>query len=119
VADGWRFAEETAMSEQEKMPWGIALAWTQEHTQEYLKANPLPVDFEWQHRDGGEKPVVPSHSYLKGGYGKWLRETPYFPGLFELVHDVLVRAELLGDAEWLAGELTAIKAMRGRQESLF
>ena len=107
------------MSEQEKMPWGIALAWTQEHTQEYLKANLLPVDFEWQHRDGGEKPVVPSHSYLKGGYGKWLRETPYFPGLFELVHDVLVRAELLGDAEWLAGELTAIKAMRGRQESLF
>lgn len=106
------------MSEQDKMPWA-PVVWTQEHTQEYLAANPLPVDFLWPHRDGGDRPVVPAHANLKGGYGKWLRETPYFQGLFELIHDVLVRAEVLRGPEWLADELRAIKAMRGRQETLF
>lgn len=106
------------MADQKRMPWA-PVEWTKEHTQDYLAANPLPADFVWEHRDGGERPVVPSHTNVKGGYGKWLRETPYFQGLFELIHDVLLHAEVLRGPEWLADELRAIKAMRGRQENLF
>lgn len=106
------------MAAQDGMPW-VPVEWTAEHTQAFLAANPLPVDFTWDHRDGGQRPVVPAHSFLKGGYGKWLRETPYFPGLFEMIHDVLLHADPLGDAEWLAGKLNEIRRLRGTQENLF
>lgn len=84
-------------------------AWNLDATMRYLNGNPLPADFTWPHRDGGERPVRPAHSMVIG-YGKWLRETPYFPGLFELIHDFLdaVPGEI-GDAEWLAHELQALR----------
>lgn len=70
--------------------------WTHDHTEAWLKLNALPPDFAWPHRDknpdGSERlaPVVPSYQLHKG-YGFWLRTTPYFPGLFEAIHAILVR----------------------------
>lgn len=84
--------------------------WTRDATMRYLNGNPLPADFTWPHRDGGERPVRPVHQMVEG-YGKWLRETPYFPGLFELIHDILDQEAEISDAEWLAGLL---RALRGR-----
>lgn len=87
-----------------------ATAWTKDLTQDYLTHNPLPLGFKWPHRDykheddGGLRDVKPSHKEVTA-YGKWLRETPYFPGLFELIHEILMQSEDLGDAEWLASEL--------------
>lgn len=75
----------------------------------YLNANPLPVTFKWTHRDGGDRTVQPSHKSVTG-YGKWLRETPYFQGLFELIHDVLTPLDALGDSDWLVAQI------RRRQE---
>lgn len=94
-----------------------ANVWTKDHTQEYLDWNPLPVGFKWPHRDfrdqadGGLRDVQPSHKQVTG-YGKWLRETPYFPGLFEVAHRILAEAPDLGDAEWLAAELTTRRPRR-------
>lgn len=78
--------------------------WNQARTRAYLDANPLPVDFKWPDNDGTERPVRPRHTSVTG-YGKWLQETPYFPGLFEIIHAFLVHTTELGDAEWLAAEL--------------
>lgn len=95
---------------------GMARAvWSKDDTQAYLKANPLPREFKWLHRDhqadpeGGMRTVQPSHASV-ANYGKWLRETPYFPGLFELVHEVLAGSHDLGDADWLAEQLNAKRA---------
>jgi len=52
--------------------------WTKDDVQRWLTDYPLPPDFVWR----GKK-VEPSHRTLKGGFGKWLRETPYHQGLFE------------------------------------
>lgn len=85
----------------------------------YLNANPLPMSFRWKHRDfpeGPERPVQPSHKSV-AAYGKWLRETPYFQGLFELVHAVLEAAPELGDCEWLAEEIIK-RRVRADQEKL-
>lgn len=80
-------------------------SWTSDATMRYLNALPLPRTFTWPHRDDGkERPVTPAHGTVTA-YGKWLRETPYFPGLFELIHDVLVAAPEEFDAEWLPAEL--------------
>lgn len=85
--------------------------WTLDDTQAYLTANPLPPDFCWRHRDypaDQPRPVHPSHQTLKGGYGKWLRETPYFPGLFERVHGLILEAGYdLPDPATLAARLRA------------
>jgi hypothetical protein len=64
------------------------MTWTKEHTQAWLTGNPLPAGLRWHHRDGGVRTVTPRYR-LTAGYGKWLRETPYFPGLFEAVHEIL------------------------------
>jgi hypothetical protein len=82
--------------------------WTAVQTEGWLTEYPLPVTFTWPDRYGKERPPVPSYR-LKGGYGKWLRETPYFPGLFELCHEILQRApeDVLLTPEWLADELRA------------
>jgi len=105
--------------DQETMPWVPPVVWTADDTATYLKEFPLPSDFVWSHRDGQRRPVVPTHSYLRGGYGKWLRETPYFPGLFELVHEILVRSgEDLPTPEELAGKLNEIERLRGEQQEL-
>jgi hypothetical protein len=97
------------------------MTWTRDDTMAYLKANPLPREFTWQHRDGGRRAVQPSHSSVEN-YGKWLRETPYFQGLFELCHDILAAAPDLGDADWLAAELAARRTApdpAGEQSSIF
>lgn len=100
--------------------------WTPDHTEQFLAANPLPVDFVWPHReaqaDGTDnlQPVLPSYAIHKG-YGFWLRTTPYFPGLFHEIHGILSR--LPGDAdlptpEELAAQLDQIRADRGTQTTL-
>lgn len=61
-----------------------AEAWTHEDTKAYLDDHPLPSDFVWN----GKHPV-PVHATLKGGYGKWLAETPNHRGLFPLIHRIL------------------------------
>ena len=43
-------------------------------------------------------------------YGKWLREAPYFPGLFELAGDLLENAPEEIKAEWLPQELRRVRA---------
>jgi hypothetical protein len=79
-------------------------AWEHAQTRRYLDANPLPVDFTWPDNQGDERPVRPRHTSVSS-YGKWLQETPYFPGLFEMIHRVLVNAPELGGSDWIAGEL--------------
>jgi hypothetical protein len=85
--------------------------WTNDDTQAYLNANPLPPAFRWKHRDGGDAIVAPKHATLSGGYGKWLRETPYFQGLFEAIHAILLASgDHLPDVDTLAKKLTAQRA---------
>ena len=62
--------------------------WTRDATMRYLNEYPLPRDFKWPHRDGGWREVWPTHRAITA-YGKWLRETPYFQGLFELIHAIV------------------------------
>lgn len=89
-------------------PFGInfeLLTWSADDTREYLDANPLPVDFTWKHKDGGQRPVQPSHTQVNG-YGKWLRETPYYQGLFEEIHRIVASAGAhLPDIESVVAEL--------------
>lgn len=88
--------------------------WSREDTQRYLTANPLPSDFTWNHRDGGRRPVVPVYR-IRGGFGKWLRETPYFPGLFELIHETLFHAPYLLPTPELAKRLEDVKRAQDAQ----
>lgn len=93
-----------------------AQPWTKDDTADYLAANPLPVDFRWKHRDGTLQVVHPSYR-TSGGYGKWLRETPYFPGLFEEIHDVIVEAGArLPDIDEIARLLTAERELRAKND---
>lgn len=95
-------------------------AWSRDDTMHYLNANPLPASFRWRHRDdppGTDRPVVPSHRSVTG-YGKWLRETPYFQGLFEVAHACLEAAPEVGDADWLATQIRAVDRAKPRQDSL-
>lgn len=93
------------------------MSWNRDATMRYLNANPLPAAFKWPHRDGGERHVLPSHRNVTG-YGKWLRETPYFQGLFELIHLILDQAPgELGDGDWLAAEIRRHQ-QRTEQEKL-
>lgn len=80
--------------------------WTDMQTEGWLNEYPLPVDFRWRDRYGIDRLVLPTYR-VKGGYGKWLHETPYFPGLFELCHHILARApnDQILTPEWLATEL--------------
>jgi len=82
--------------------------WTRDASMRYLNDNPLPGGFVWPHRDGGERSVHPSHTEVIA-YGKWLRETPYFAGLFELCHDLLDQETELGNGAWLADLLSALR----------
>ncbi len=82
--------------------------WSLDDTMHYLTANPLPADFHWPHRDypaDRPQPVHPKNR-IHAGYGKWLRETPYFPGLFERIHGIILEAgDTLPDAEQIAAEV--------------
>lgn len=90
--------------------------WTRDQTMAYLNEWPLPPTFKWTHRDGGQRPVQPSHRNVIA-YGKWLRETPYFQGLFEIIHSILLKSPDLGDPDWLAEEINKMK-LREEQEKL-
>lgn len=98
-------------------------AWTPDHTEAWLTANPLPVDFLWRHRDPNPdgtdrlELVLPRYQLHKG-YGFWLRTTPYFPGLFELIHEILWRMPSNGElptAERMAITLKTIAEAKGEQ----
>lgn len=91
--------------------------WTREDTRDYLAMYPLPSGFVWPHRDGGKRPVQPVYQ-VSGGYGKWLWETPYFPGLFELIHRELVNAPELPTSDGLVDLLNQILATREAQQEL-
>lgn len=78
----------------------------------------------WIHRDTS-KDGTPRLDYAKpkyaihDGYGKWLHDTPYFPGLFELIHDLLFHSgDTLPDIEALCATLETIKRGRLGQLSL-
>lgn len=100
--------------------------WTPEDTETWLSDNPLPADFLWPYRE--PKPdgtpdlrvVLPTYRLTKG-YGFWLRTTPYFPGLFEDCHAVLVGMgeELPVSGEDLALRVQAAVKARGIQQNLF
>jgi hypothetical protein len=90
--------------------------WTLDSTMEYLNEYPLPADFKWPHRDGGLRVAWPVHRVFTG-YGKWLRETPYYQGLFERCHRICEKAEQIGDGVWLAGEIA--KTLEQEKKDLF
>jgi hypothetical protein len=98
-------------------------AWTADHTEVWLTAHPLPVDFLWPHRDLNPdgtvrmEPVLPRYQLHKG-YGFWLRTTPYFPGLFEEIHALFMRVPTDGELptpDGLAAILKANAAAKGEQ----
>lgn len=98
--------------------------WTPDDTEAWLSENPLPVDFKWPHRDRsptGEpnlQLVLPSYRLHKG-YGFWLRTTPYFPGLFEEIHEILERMDPLpAGGQALADILIERLRQRGHQLNL-
>jgi hypothetical protein len=68
--------------------------WTKDHTQAWLTGNPLPAGLRWLDHNDNLLPVEPRFPILTTSfsYGKWLRDNPYFPGLFEAVHDILSSA---------------------------
>lgn len=119
------------MSEQLRTPlaaaWPVVPAgWTADDTEGFLTRQALPADFLWPHRDKNPDgsdllaPVMPSYRLHKG-YGFWLRTTPYFPGLFEEVHAVLVHwpDDLpLPDAQQMAETLTVRRKAAGEQQAL-
>lgn len=87
------------------VPFPVA-PWTDVATEGWLTEYPLPPEFTWVDRYGKERRVLPTYR-IKGGYGKWLAETPYFPGLFELIHRILARApaDQVLTPEWLVEQL--------------
>lgn len=92
--------------------------WTKADTTEYLSANPLPQGFRWRHRDGSLAPVHPT--YGVANYGKWLHDTPYFQGLFEEIHDLIVAAGAkLPPIEEIVAQLDSIRRTRESQQKLF
>lgn len=104
----------------------LPAAWSHDDTASWLTRFGLPVDFRWDKtvKEDGVKVVVPDQLVLptyrlSKGYGFFLRTTPYFPGLFEEIHDILLRA---GDdqaitPEWVAEQLLARKKARGEQQA--
>lgn len=101
-------------------------AWTPNDTEAFLTRQALPPDFLWPHRDanpdGSERlvPVLPTYRLHKG-YGFWLRTTPYFPGLFEEIHAILLRwpdDQPLPNAQALADTLNERRRAAGEQQSL-
>lgn len=101
--------------------------WTPDDSEKWLTetGHALPDDFTWPHRDpkpdgsANLQPVLPSYRLAKG-YGFWLRTTPYFPGLFEEIHQILLMSDPLpDDGAALAEVLRARLLQRGEQTKLF
>jgi hypothetical protein len=107
-----------------QMPAG----WTTDDTEAFLTKVPLPTDFRWDRTEkhGSDKRILPDQSVLpdyriKKGYGFWLRTTPYFPGLFEEIHDILLRwpdDEAMPSADQLAEVLRERRKAQGEQQGL-
>ena len=106
---------------------GLPPPWSHVATRRWLAANSLPADFQREDRYGKKRPVQPSHAQ---DYGKWLAETPYFPGLFEEIHEILSLETRLDPedkspawdvstgAVWLVEKLAERERMRGVQAKL-
>ena len=106
--------------------------WTDDDVMRWLDDFPLPADFTATRvdrvKDSDEKiftpntPVRPAHHGIK--FGKWLRETPYFPGMFEQIRDIIRaiptadQGGILPTPEQLAEMLKSGQAP-GRQQNLF
>lgn len=104
----------------------MAAAWTHDDTERFLSQQALPAGFLWPHRDGlmgggvNLQPVIPSYRIHKG-YGFWLRTTPYFPGLYDEIHSILLRwpdDQEMPSAEALAEVLNQRRAARGAQAEI-
>lgn len=92
--------------------------WSDIQTEGWLTQYPLPVEFMWPDRYGKLRRVLPTYR-ITGGYGKWLHETPYFPGLFEEIHQIIARtpSDVLMTPEWLAAKLDEQRP-QGEQQNL-
>lgn len=94
-------------------------AWSVQDTEDYLRDQPLPNDFEWK----GQL-VMPARG-SKRGYGAWLRETPYHQGLFELIHRLLLPVDVLpkrtdsAKTDELCAWIRAAEGQRSAQQTLF
>lgn len=76
----------------------MSAEWTDYDVERWLNDYPLPADFRWTRVDRNKTTkaktltpstlVMPTHRGLS--YGKWLHETPYFPGLFEAIRDIIL-----------------------------
>ena len=105
----------------------LTTGWSPNDTEAWLSRFALPIDFRWdrsEKRDGQrlvlpDQPVLPEYRITKG-YGFWLRTTPYFPGLFEEIHDILMRAtdDQAITPEWVASQLVERRRLRGEQQNL-
>ena len=91
---------------------GLPPPWTKDDTVDYLNRYPLPTSFPWPGKDGKLITVSPSYT-IKHGYGKWLHDTPYYPGLFDAIHDTLVA---FGEA--LPSEAELFAALEPRRAKL-
>lgn len=104
--------------------------WNDDDVERWLNDFPLPADFRWTRtdrtKDTKEKIltpdtlVMPSHRGVS--YGKWLRETPYFPGLFEMVRDIiqaLPEGANLPTPEELAARLIELRDTQLPPDNLF
>ncbi len=101
--------------------------WTADDTEAFLTRFALPTEFRWdrtEKRDGvkvaiPDQAVLPDYRISKG-YGFWLRTTPYFPGLFEEIHEILLRAPEDQEitSEWLAATLLERRRLRPAQQGL-
>lgn len=106
----------TTRSTEPLVPFAVP-PWSPLQTEGWLTEFPLAADFTWLDRYGKERPVLPT--YKVRSYGKWLKDTPYFPGLFEEAHDILARApaDTVLSPEWLADQLNA-RRPNGEQTQL-
>lgn len=98
----------TSAAKDARKPWADAA------TVSWLNMHPLPATFRWS-VNGQLVPVRPVH-VLMAGFGTWLRETPYFPGLYEACHGVLAACEGR-DIEDGAGLAARLQAKTGQEEA--
>lgn len=90
---------------------GLPPSWSKDDTEAFLSDWPLPATFAWPGKDGKPLAVCPKYQ-IHGGYGKWLRETPYYPGLFDAVHNALV-----ADDSALASEAVLLRHLEDARQA--
>ncbi len=113
VADVLRDVFE-ALSGKGATPGNSGKPWASTETEAWLSKHPLPDSFRWP-VNGQLVTVRPVHS-LRGSFGRWVRETPYFPGLFDACHTVLAagRGQEIREGADLAARL---QSMNGRRRA--